>query len=200
MLSIAQSHSEDILADFAHQRRQPLSVIALACYLDLIATPDDARVSDPMGLIHGESPAATTFFATACPHCAPLYSTVAPHRSMTQGVLAKYFANLTNIEQHVVIDRIYASCSIRSSSLTLPPASVRVRLEGRRRFYRCCMLQGVECMRWACTLCPQLSLDLVDLGRTCPLTHTWRAGPKSFILDREFSACFDAIRSVFLNS
>jgi len=74
MLSIAQSHSEDILADFAHQLRQPLSAIALACYLDLIATPDDAQVSDPMGLIHGESPAATTFFATACPHCAPLFN------------------------------------------------------------------------------------------------------------------------------
>jgi len=45
---------EDILADFAHQLRQPLSAIALACYLDLIATPDDARVSDPVRLIHGE--------------------------------------------------------------------------------------------------------------------------------------------------
>jgi signal transduction histidine kinase len=55
MLSMAQSHSEDILADFAHQLRQPLSAIeALACYLDLIATPEDARVSEQLRLMHGE--------------------------------------------------------------------------------------------------------------------------------------------------
>jgi hypothetical protein len=40
---VAQSHSEEILADFAHQLRQPLSTLeALAFYLDLIAKPEDA--------------------------------------------------------------------------------------------------------------------------------------------------------------
>jgi len=52
---MAKSHSEDILADFAHQLRQPLSAIeALACYLDLIATPEDARVREQLRLMHGE--------------------------------------------------------------------------------------------------------------------------------------------------
>jgi signal transduction histidine kinase len=52
---VAQSHSEEILADFAHQLRQPLSTLeALAFYLDLIAKPEDARVHEGLRRMHAE--------------------------------------------------------------------------------------------------------------------------------------------------
>ena len=52
---MAKSHSEDMLADFAHQLRQPLSALeALACYLDLIIGPEDARVHEQLRRMHGE--------------------------------------------------------------------------------------------------------------------------------------------------
>jgi len=52
---MAQSHSKDILADFAHQLRQPLSTLeALACYLDLIATHEDERVHEQLRRMHTE--------------------------------------------------------------------------------------------------------------------------------------------------
>jgi signal transduction histidine kinase len=52
---MAQPLSADVLAEFAHQLRQPLSAIeALASYLDLIATPEDARIHEQLRLIHGE--------------------------------------------------------------------------------------------------------------------------------------------------
>ena len=52
---MAQSHSKDILADFAHQLRQPLSTLdALACYLDLIATPEDSRIHEQLRRMHAE--------------------------------------------------------------------------------------------------------------------------------------------------
>jgi hypothetical protein len=42
---VARSHCEDILADFAHRLRQPLSTLdALTFYLDLIAKPEDTQV------------------------------------------------------------------------------------------------------------------------------------------------------------
>lgn len=50
-----QSHSEDILADFSHQLRQPLSTLeALAFSLDLIVKPKDARVHEQLRRIHAE--------------------------------------------------------------------------------------------------------------------------------------------------
>jgi len=50
---VAQSLSVDILADFAHQLRQPLSALkALAFYLDLIATPEDARIHEQLRRMH----------------------------------------------------------------------------------------------------------------------------------------------------
>ena len=52
---MAQSLSADILADLVHQLRQPLSAIeALACYLDLITTPEDAQVHEQLRRIHTE--------------------------------------------------------------------------------------------------------------------------------------------------
>lgn len=52
---MAQFHSEDILADFAHQVRQPLSALeAMAFYLDLIAKPEDTRVHEQLQQIHAE--------------------------------------------------------------------------------------------------------------------------------------------------
>jgi hypothetical protein len=52
---MAQSHSKDILANFAHQLRQPLSTLeALACYLDLIAKPEDALVHEQLRRMHIE--------------------------------------------------------------------------------------------------------------------------------------------------
>ena len=51
---MAQS-SEDILTDFAHQLRQPLSTLdALASYLDLIAKPEDAKMHEQLRLMHSE--------------------------------------------------------------------------------------------------------------------------------------------------
>ena len=52
---MAQSNCEDILADFAHQLRQPLSALeALTSYLDLITTPEDLRVHEHLSRIHSE--------------------------------------------------------------------------------------------------------------------------------------------------
>jgi signal transduction histidine kinase len=52
---VAQSHSKDILADFAHRLRQPLSTLdALAFYLDLIARPEDAQVHEQLRRMHVE--------------------------------------------------------------------------------------------------------------------------------------------------
>ena len=46
---MAYARSEDILADFAHQLRQPLSALeALTSYLDLITTPSDLRVREQL--------------------------------------------------------------------------------------------------------------------------------------------------------
>lgn len=52
---MAHARSEDILADFAHQLRQPLSALeALTSYLDLIATPGDLRVREQLLRMHSE--------------------------------------------------------------------------------------------------------------------------------------------------
>lgn len=52
---MAQLPSDDMLADFAHQLRQPLSALeALAFYLDLIARPEDAQVHQQLRRIHAE--------------------------------------------------------------------------------------------------------------------------------------------------
>jgi signal transduction histidine kinase len=54
-VSAARSHSEDILADFAHQLRQPLSALeALPFCLDLIAKPEDAEVHEQLRRIRAE--------------------------------------------------------------------------------------------------------------------------------------------------
>jgi signal transduction histidine kinase len=52
---VAQSHGEDILADFAHQLRQPLTTLdALAFYLGLIAKPEDTQVHEQLSRMHAE--------------------------------------------------------------------------------------------------------------------------------------------------
>jgi signal transduction histidine kinase len=52
---VAQSNCEDVLADFAHQLRQPLSALeALTSYLDLITTPEDTRVHEQLRRMHSE--------------------------------------------------------------------------------------------------------------------------------------------------
>jgi len=52
---VTQSRSKDILADFAHQLRQPLSTLEmLAFYLDLIAKPEDAQVHEQLRRVHAE--------------------------------------------------------------------------------------------------------------------------------------------------
>jgi signal transduction histidine kinase len=52
---VAQSHSKDILSDFGHRVRQPLSTLeALTFYLDLIAKPEDARIHEQLQRIHAE--------------------------------------------------------------------------------------------------------------------------------------------------
>lgn len=49
------AHFDDVLADFAHQMRQPLSTLeALACYLDLIVPPEDLRAHEQLGRMHME--------------------------------------------------------------------------------------------------------------------------------------------------
>ncbi len=51
---MAQAHSVDVLADFVHQMRQPLSALeALTSYLDLI-TPQDARIREQLRRMHAE--------------------------------------------------------------------------------------------------------------------------------------------------
>jgi signal transduction histidine kinase len=51
---VAQVHPVDVLADFAHEMRQPLSALeALTCYLDLII-PEDARIREQLRRMHAE--------------------------------------------------------------------------------------------------------------------------------------------------
>jgi len=51
---VAQVHSVDVLADFAHEMRQPLSALeALTSYLDLI-TPEDTRIREQLRKMHAE--------------------------------------------------------------------------------------------------------------------------------------------------
>jgi signal transduction histidine kinase len=52
---VAQSQSEDVLADFAHRLRQPLSALeALTSYLDLIISSEDVRVQEQLRHMHSE--------------------------------------------------------------------------------------------------------------------------------------------------
>ena len=52
---MAQPHSEDILADFAHQLRQPLSTLAvLAFHLDRVAKPEDTQMREQLRRINAE--------------------------------------------------------------------------------------------------------------------------------------------------
>ena len=52
---MAQAHSDEALADFVHQRRQPLSALeALASYLDLITPAADTRVREQLRRMHLE--------------------------------------------------------------------------------------------------------------------------------------------------
>ncbi|MBZ5593801.1 MAG: hypothetical protein LAP39_16305 [Acidobacteriia bacterium] len=52
---MSRLHCEDVLADFAHQLRQPLSVLeALAAYLDLITSAEDVRVHEQLRMMHSE--------------------------------------------------------------------------------------------------------------------------------------------------
>jgi len=52
---VAERTSENVLADFAHQLRQPLSALeALTCYLDLITKSEDTRVHEQLRRIHFE--------------------------------------------------------------------------------------------------------------------------------------------------
>ena len=52
---MAERTSENVLADFAHQLRQPLSALeALTCYLDLITKSEDTRVHEQLRRIHFE--------------------------------------------------------------------------------------------------------------------------------------------------
>jgi len=52
---VAQSQNEDVLADFAHRLRQPLSALeALTSYLDMIITAEDERVREHLRHMHAE--------------------------------------------------------------------------------------------------------------------------------------------------
>lgn len=51
---MAQVHPVDVLADFAHDMRQPLSALeALIHYLELI-TPEDMRIREQLRRMHAE--------------------------------------------------------------------------------------------------------------------------------------------------
>jgi signal transduction histidine kinase len=52
---VAHSQREDVLADFAHRLRQPLSALeALTSYLDMITTTQDVRVREQLTRMHSE--------------------------------------------------------------------------------------------------------------------------------------------------
>jgi signal transduction histidine kinase len=52
---VAERTSENVLADFAHQLRQPLSALeALTSYLDLITKSEDTRVHEQLRRMHFE--------------------------------------------------------------------------------------------------------------------------------------------------
>jgi len=51
---VAQGYREDVLADFAHQLRQPLSAMeVLTAYLDLVS-PEDTRIREQLRRMHAE--------------------------------------------------------------------------------------------------------------------------------------------------
>jgi signal transduction histidine kinase len=51
---VDEGHREDVLADFVHQLRQPLSAMeALISYLDLVS-PEDARIREQLRRMHAE--------------------------------------------------------------------------------------------------------------------------------------------------
>lgn len=51
---MAQVHPVDVLADFAHEMREPLSALeALTSYLELI-TPEDPRIREQLRRMHAE--------------------------------------------------------------------------------------------------------------------------------------------------
>src|SRR6266849_459145 len=48
-------NSKDVLADFAHQLRQPLSMLeTLTFYLSLVTSPEDGRVQAQLQRVHSE--------------------------------------------------------------------------------------------------------------------------------------------------
>jgi len=52
---VAQYQSEDVLADFVHRLRQPLSALeALTSYLGLIISSEDVRVQEQLLHMHSE--------------------------------------------------------------------------------------------------------------------------------------------------
>jgi signal transduction histidine kinase len=52
---VAESHSRDLIADFAHQLRQPLSTLeALISYLELIIPVGDERAQEQLRSMHFE--------------------------------------------------------------------------------------------------------------------------------------------------
>ena len=63
---MAQLHPDDILADFAHRLRQPLSALeALTAYLDLITAGGDPRVQEHLQRMHSQIGLADQSVATA---------------------------------------------------------------------------------------------------------------------------------------
>ena len=52
---MAQSHSQDVLANFAHQLRQPLSTLGtLVAYLEMIIPVEDLRIREQLRKMHVE--------------------------------------------------------------------------------------------------------------------------------------------------
>jgi len=52
---VSSLHADEVLADFAHQLRQPLSALeALTSYLDLIVSSDEPRVHEQLRRMHIE--------------------------------------------------------------------------------------------------------------------------------------------------
>jgi len=52
---VANARAEDLVAEFVHQLRQPLSALeALTSYLDLITAPGDLRVREQLVRMHSE--------------------------------------------------------------------------------------------------------------------------------------------------
>ena len=98
---MAERTSENVLADFAHQLRQPLSALeALTSYLDLITKSEDTRVHEQLRRMHFEIGSADQILRegirTLLAYFQSSSMTEAPADQASEGMVEELSLPLTN--------------------------------------------------------------------------------------------------------